>query len=96
MAFVLRKRGRAFVAALFESSFSLHPQARLLLDGIEVEWRVSSKDKSRQSWRLSDLYLQFLASGQSQMVQLIFPFFDDLVLINPNVALPRQHIHVCF
>jgi len=28
-------------------------------------------------------------SGEAQMVQLIFPFFDDLVLINPNVALAR-------
>jgi hypothetical protein len=32
--------------------------------------------------------------GQAEAVELVFAFGDDLVRVDPDVALPRQHVNV--
>src|SRR5260370_26326491 len=33
-------------------------------------------------------------SGKSEAVELVAPFFDDLVAIDPHVAIARQHVNM--
>src|SRR5258708_6066552 len=52
----------------------------------------TSRNSSEGRWHRFDVWERILA--QAQMLELISPFFDDLVVVDPDVALARKHVNV--
>ena len=37
-----------------------------------------------------------MSSGQSEVIQLVVAFGDDLIIVDPDVAVAREDVDMCF